>query len=106
MGSRELGKNQPDAAVVGSEFIAERLEVLRFVPVQLVQVEEQAAPAARQGILNALAQLFGVGLGEDALETHPDLLFRVLQIDVNGQVGNSELLRDILPEMKRTPLFV
>ena len=35
----QLGHNQADAGPVGFEFLAQRLEVVHFVPVQLIEVQ-------------------------------------------------------------------
>ena len=48
MGRRQLGQDQPDARAIGGELLAQRPQVVHLVPVEFLEVQHQAALAARQ----------------------------------------------------------
>ena len=44
----QFWQNHPDARTIGGKLLAQWTEILRFVPVQLVQIQHEPAFAARQ----------------------------------------------------------
>ena len=78
-------------------------QAFHLVPVKLVQVQHQAALAPRQRIADALPQLLGIRLRERAFQPHPDLLLRMLQLDLHREVRTGNLGVKFLPQIKRTP---
>ena len=69
MRAGKFGQDQPDAVAMCGEFVAQGLQVVHFVPLEFVQVQDQPALAARQRVLDALRQSFGVGRRERAFQS-------------------------------------
>ena len=60
MRRRQLGQDEADARAVGGQLFSQRTQVVHLVPLELLQVQHQAALAPRQGITDSLPQTLGL----------------------------------------------
>ena len=105
MRHRDLRQDQPDAIVVLAEFLTEWAQILHFVPVKFVHIQNEPVPAAIQRVPEPLSKMLGIGGGKDAFEAHPNLLPGRLEIDLDGEVRADGLGLEFLPDREGAPAF-
>jgi len=101
----ELGEDDADAGAIAGELFGQGAQVFHTVPMEFVQVEDQAVFAAGEGVSQFLGEFFGVSGGEGAFEPHPDLFFGLLPFDLDGKVGGMFFLK-FLPQIVGAAVFL